>query len=148
MTLFHRHRRSNFRKRMRLPNICSPQMAIFGTVICFHLIFYVFSCLVTITVTHWGRVTHICVGNLNIIGPDNGFSPGRRQAIIWTNDGILLIWPWGTNFGKIFIGIQAFPFMNMHLKMSFVKWRPFSRPQCVKRLYIVAKYAWLCMITA
>ena len=32
--------------------------------------------------THWGRVTHICVGNLTIIGSDNGLSPGRRQAII------------------------------------------------------------------
>ena len=31
--------------------------------------------------THWGRVTHICVGNLTIIGSDNGLSPGRRQAI-------------------------------------------------------------------
>ena len=28
------------------------------------------------------RVTHICVGKLTIIGSDNGFSPGRRQAII------------------------------------------------------------------
>ena len=28
------------------------------------------------------RVTHICVGKLNIIGSDNGLSPGRRQAII------------------------------------------------------------------
>ena len=33
-------------------------------------------------ITHWGPVTHICVGNLTIIGPDNGLSPGRRQAII------------------------------------------------------------------
>ena len=32
--------------------------------------------------THWSRVTHICVGNLAIIGSDNGLSPGRRQAII------------------------------------------------------------------
>ena len=32
--------------------------------------------------THWGRVTHICVSKLTIIGPDNGLSPGRRQAII------------------------------------------------------------------
>ena len=31
--------------------------------------------------THWGRVTHICVGKLSIIGSDNGLSPGRRQAI-------------------------------------------------------------------
>ena len=43
--------------------------------------------------THRGRVTHICVGNLTIIGSDNGLSPGRRQAIIWTNAGILLIGP-------------------------------------------------------
>ena len=43
--------------------------------------------------THWGRVTHICVGKLTIIGPDNGLSPGRRQAIIWTYAGILLIRP-------------------------------------------------------
>ena len=32
--------------------------------------------------THWGRVTHICVSNLTIIGSDNGLSPDRRQAII------------------------------------------------------------------
>ena len=32
--------------------------------------------------THWGRVTHICVGKLTIIGSDNGLSPARRQAII------------------------------------------------------------------
>ena len=37
--------------------------------------------------THWGRVTHICVGKLTIIGSDNGLSPERRQAIIWTNIG-------------------------------------------------------------
>ena len=51
--------------------------------------------------THWGRVTLICVGNLTVIGSDNGLSPGRRQAIIWTNDGILLIKPLGTNFSEI-----------------------------------------------
>ena len=32
--------------------------------------------------THWGRVTHICVSKLTIIGSDNGLSPDRRQAII------------------------------------------------------------------
>ena len=35
-----------------------------------------------IGLTHWGRVTHICVSNLTIIGSDNGLSPERRQAII------------------------------------------------------------------
>ena len=48
--------------------------------------------------THWGRVTHICVGKLTIKGSDNGLSPERRQAIIWTNTGILLIGPLGTTF--------------------------------------------------
>ena len=41
--------------------------------------------------THWGRATHICISKLTIIGSDNGLSPEWRQAIIWTNAGILLI---------------------------------------------------------
>ena len=49
------------------------------------------------SLTHWGRVTHICVSKLTIIGSDNGLSPGRRQAIIWTNAGIMLIGSLGTN---------------------------------------------------
>ena len=55
--------------------------------------------------THWGRMTHIWVNKLTIIGSDNGLSPERRQAIIWTNAGILLIGPLGTNFGEILIEI-------------------------------------------
>ena len=51
-------------------------------------------------ITHLGRVTHICVSKLTIIGSDNGLSPERRQAIIWTNAGILLIGPLGTNFSE------------------------------------------------
>ena len=70
-------------------------------------------------------MTHICVGNITIIGPDNGLSPGRRQAIIWTNAGILLIGPRGTNFSEISIGIHTFSFKKIHLKMSSAKWRPF-----------------------
>ena len=80
---------------------------------------------VLVSLTHWGRVTHICVGNLTIIGPDNGLSPGRRQAIIWSNAGILLIGAWGTNFSEILIGIHTFSFNKMRLKMSSAKWRPF-----------------------
>ena len=75
--------------------------------------------------THWGRVTHICVGKLTIIGSDNGLSPGRRQAIIWTNAGIFLIGPLGTNFSEILTEIHAFSFKKIHLKMSSAKWRPF-----------------------
>ena len=70
-------------------------------------------------------MTHICVGNLTIIGSDNGLSPGRRQAIIWTNAGILLIWHLRTNFSEILIEIGTFSYTKMHLKMSSGKWRPF-----------------------
>ena len=76
--------------------------------------------------THWGRVTHICVGKLTNLSSDNGLSPGRRQAIIRTNVGILLIGPLGTNFSENLIIIQTFSFKKMHLKMSSAKWRQFS----------------------
>ena len=66
--------------------------------------------------THWGRVTHICVGNLTIIGSDNGSAPGRRPAITWTNVGILLIGPLGTNFSETLIEIRTFSFKKIHLK--------------------------------
>ena len=79
----------------------------------------------TENLTHWGRVTHICFSIITIIGSDNGLSPGRRQAIIWTSAGILLIWTLGTNFGEIWSEIHAFSLKKMHLKMSSAKWRPF-----------------------
>ena len=75
--------------------------------------------------SHWGRVTHKCVSKLTIIGSDNGLSPNQRQAIIWTNAGILLIRPIGTNFSEILIEIHIFSFKKMHLKMSSGKGRPF-----------------------
>ena len=75
--------------------------------------------------THWGRVTHICVSKQTIIGSDNGLSPGRRQAIIWTNAGILLIATLGTNFSEILIEIRIFSFKKMGLKVSSAKWWPF-----------------------
>ena len=48
------------------------------------------------------------------IGADNGLAPIRRQAIIWTNAGILLTGPLGRNL-----------FKKMHLKMSSLKCWPF-----------------------
>ena len=51
--------------------------------------------------THWGRGTHICISKLTIISSDNGLSPGRHQAIIWTDVGILVIGNLGTNFSEI-----------------------------------------------
>ena len=58
-------------------------------------------------------------------GSDNDLSPGRRQAIIWTNAVILLIGPIGTNFSEILIQILTFSFKKMRLKVSSVKRRPF-----------------------
>ena len=73
-----------------------------------------------IILTHWGRVTHICVSKLTIINSDNGLSPNRRQAIIWTNIGILFIGPLGITLSEI----QTFSFKKMHLQMSSAKCRP------------------------
>ena len=81
--------------------------------------------LIKYILTHWGRVTHICVGKQTIIGSDNGLSPGRRQAIIWTNAGILLIGPLAINFSEILIEIQTFSLKKIHLKMSSAKYCSF-----------------------
>ena len=79
-----------------------------------------FTCL-----THWGQVMHICVSKLTIIASDNGLSPDRRQAIIWTNAGLFLIGHLGTNFNEILIEILTFSFKKMHLKVLSANWRPF-----------------------
>ena len=80
------------------------------------------TCMTVHDLTHWGRARHICVGEQIIIGSDNSLSPGQRQAIIWTNAGILSIGPLETNFSEILIEIYTFSLKKMHLKMSG-KWR-------------------------
>ena len=68
---------------------------------------------------------YTCISYLTIIGSDNGLSPERRQAIIWTNAGILLIGTLGINFSDILMEINILSFKKMHLKMSSGKCRPF-----------------------
>ena len=80
--------------------------------------------------THWGRVTHICISKLTIIGSDNGLSPGRRQAIICTYAGILLIRPLGKNFNEILIEIHTFSFKEIHFKCRLENGVHFG-PECV-----------------
>ena len=70
-------------------------------------------------------MTHICVGKLTIIGSDNGLPPGWRQAIIWTNAGILLIAPW-TNFSEILIKIQTFSLRKMRFENVICERQPFG----------------------
>ena len=73
-----------------------------------------------VNLTHWGRLTHICV-----IGSDNGLSPGRRKAIVRAIAGILLIGPLVTHFSEILMEIHIFSSTKMHLKMPSGKWQPF-----------------------
>ena len=93
-----------------------------------------------LALTHWGRVTHICVSKLTIIGSVNCLSPGRRQAIIWTNASILLIGPLGTNFNEILIKIHTFSFKKMHIKMSSAKRRPFCLGLNVLRSWFPSRF--------
>ena len=69
----------------------------------------------------------ICASvNWTTIDSDNGLSPVRRQTIIWTSAGILLIRPLGTNLSEILIEIHTFSFkIQMHLKMSSAQWWQF-----------------------
>ena len=79
------------------------------------------------------RLSDIWVSKVPITGADNGLSPGQREAIIWTNSGILLPGPLGTKFSEISIGIntdiviQENAFQNVVHNVAAI----LSRPQCV-----------------
>ena len=98
--------------------------------------------------THWGRVTHICVSDLTSIGSDNGLSPGRRQAIIRTNAGILLIRPLGTNFSEFSVEILIFSFKKMRLKVSSAKRRPFCLGLNEINMIQIQNYKIVCWVIA
>ena len=84
--------------------------------------------------THWGLMMHICVGKLTTIGSDNGLSARRRQAIIWTNAGILFIRPLGANFRNFdrnsYIFIHENAFENVWWTATIL-----SRLQCFNSLW-------------
>ena len=63
------------------------------------------------SLTHWGRVTHICV---------------------WISAGILLIGPLGVNFSEILIEIKIFSFKKCIWKCCLENGSHHARPQCVK----------------
>ena len=63
----------------------------------------------------------ICIGKLSIIATGNGLSPGQGQAINWTNYGILLSGPLGTNSSEALTKIQTFSLMEIDLQMSSMK---------------------------
>ena len=98
----------------------------------------------TYSLTHWGRVTHTCVSTLTIIGSDNGLSLGRRQAIIRTNDVILLIGPLRTNFSEILIENYTFSFWKCIWKCRLENGDHFVSAKCVNSLtYATDHYFYL-----
>ena len=102
----------------------TPKISHANIAYCVFVIVWELSVLPTSSWTHRRRATHICIDNLTTIGSDKGLSPGRCQAIIWINDGIMLIRTQGTNISEILIEIYKFSFKKMYLKMSSGKWRP------------------------
>ena len=86
-----------------------------------------------LVLTHWGRVTHIRVSNLTIIGSDNGLSPRSAPTrylnqwwniVNWTLRNKLQ-WNFNRN-SNIFINKNAFE--DVVCEMVSI----LSRPQCVK----------------
>ena len=67
--------------------------------------------------THAPLIPHIWVS----VGLGNGLSPVRRQAITWTNAGLLSIRRMRTNLSEIRNGILSFSFEKMHFKLSSAK---------------------------
>ena len=105
-------------------------------------------------------MTHICVGKLTIIGSDKGFSPGRHQAIFWTNAGTLWVGHLGTNFSPVLIEIHTFSLKKIHLKMLLGNGGHFVSVPMTKSLtkchstgifynllfYILILFTWMCCV--
>ena len=74
--------------------------------------------------TNWGRVTHIYVSELIIIGSVYSLAPERRQAIIWTNVRNIIDWNLRNKL-QWNLERNSYILIKMHLKTSSAKWRPF-----------------------
>ena len=98
--------------------------------------------------THWGRVTHICVGKLTIIGSDNGLSPWSAPSHYLNQYGILLIVPLGINFSEILVEILIFSFKKMRLKVSSAKWRPFCLGLNVLSVGPISTWIWRALLSS
>ena len=82
-----------------------------------------------ITLTHWGIYALV-----NYVSIDNGLSPVRHQAIIWTSVDLLSIRPSSTNLSENWIEMQWLSLKNASenivCKIAII----WSRPQCVDQL--------------
>ena len=79
--------------------------------------------------------------NQTTIGSDNGLSPVRCQAILWTHADSLSLSnePLATNLSEISMKMNMFAFKKMYFKMPCAKWWPFyhSSP-CVEYTMILS----------
>ena len=91
-------------------------------------------------------MTHICISKRTIIGSDSDLPLGRRQAIIWTNAGILLIrnkFQWNLKRNS-YIFIQETLFENVVLEISAI----LPRPQCLMKAGLRLGGGWVMLMNA
>ena len=75
-------RNYNSDKWVKIWTATSPCPVVVKLSVVFETLADAIACVIGNGLTQYGRVTHIYVDKLTIIGSDNGLSPGRRQAII------------------------------------------------------------------
>ena len=78
----------------------------------------------SIPLAHRGRMTHICVSRLTIIGSDNGFRLAGWNIVNWTPGNKL---QWNLKW-YLYIFIQECAFKTVVRRLALILWRL----QCVK----------------
>ena len=122
------------------PNMCGSQYIwriLWSQILVAELFVYITSTRVDlyshqILLTHWGRVRHICVSKITIIGSDNGLSPPSHylnQCWDIVNLTLKNKLQWNIHWHS-YISIQENAFENVVCEMSAI----LSRPQCVNTL--------------
>ena len=88
----------------------------------------------TDSLTHWGRMTHICVSKLTIIGSDNWY---RLAGVKRLSEPMLGYYQLDRS-KQTSVNSCIFQFRKLHLQLSSGNWRPFfSASMC----YLYAHYA-------
>ena len=97
--------------------------------------------------THWGREIMAIISQTTF---SNAFSWmkiyefRRRQSIVWSNAGTLLLGPLVTNLSENLIKILTFSFMKMQLKVLSAKWHPFCLGLNVLKYLLITIHADMC----
>ena len=94
-------------------------------------------CLLDICITHWGRVTHICVSKLTIISSDNDLSKTSHylnQCCNIGNSHLRNKFQWNLKRNS-YIFIQEIAFENIVSELTAIS----SRSQCINRLGLLSQ---------